>query len=75
MAKRVTVEKKQPSHQGGTVAKLQLFRGLPDFDWREAMVDALTNGAFQATGTGLSQIVMLSGANVLTIPGTGGPCK
>lgn len=53
------------------MAKLQLYRGLPEFDWREGMVDALAHGAFAATGTGLTQVVLQSGANVLTISGTG----
>jgi Ca2+-binding RTX toxin-like protein len=46
------------------------FEGLPT-NWAEAIIDLLANGTFAATGTGLSQAVLVSGGYSATIDGAG----
>jgi Ca2+-binding RTX toxin-like protein len=53
------------------MAQLQLFRGLPTFDWRQSTVDVLTQGAFEGTSVAASVITLAFGTIVLEVTGTG----
>lgn len=53
------------------MANFQLFHGLPDYDYRQALVDVLNDGAFQATGSGRTTATLATGDITLTVQGTG----
>jgi Ca2+-binding RTX toxin-like protein len=53
------------------VAALSLEFGLPRYDYRVALVDVLTAGEFQTTGTNLDSAVLVLGDITLTIVGSG----